>query len=444
MKGHNAQANTVDVALTIEPKEKPFGKIIYQKVTEKYFSAHAASKALQLTAGALGRVMGSIIVMPGRVDIGLNFKVFGNLCLPGYAPHVKIPAAKSGKTSSGKNVWSSGKGSAKMLFHGGKDPSESGNGKFNNRSGGNERQSERVRWEYSERAIQMVATYKKKFKRVFTTLLANPDASKFSVKDIAPKQEDFESLCRWLQQLQTYKQPLVPHTSETMCHSAVCTVEAAATKQRATSLSERKTVLVKGLLPTELYKPDVEGFANAGKGPGTDLNKPPALGDRIVNIRCPFVPLGLRGTVVSIHPSTGCVEALFDSEFIGGQDLNGLCSRGRGRLVKWSEVLSLSKPENASIAKTKERATKSSWTKANCSKNGSVDSGYQSVGQKEDNLSVLLKKAGITVERKQRVPRPCTMSPKCFILRTQLLCRCRFQLKQYPVLHREFLRHHSP
>ena len=28
--------------------------------------------------------MGSLIVMPGRVDIGLNLKVRGNLCLPGY------------------------------------------------------------------------------------------------------------------------------------------------------------------------------------------------------------------------------------------------------------------------------------------------------------------------------------------------------------------------
>lgn len=34
-----------------------------------------------------------------------------------------------------------------------------------------------------------------------------------------------------------------------------------------------------------------------------------------------------------------------DAEFIGGQDLNGLCKKGRGRLVKWSEVLSLSKVE---------------------------------------------------------------------------------------------------
>jgi 5'-3' exoribonuclease 1 len=406
VKGHNPQTNTVDVALTIEPKEKPFGKIIYQKVTEKYFSSHAASKALQLTASALGRVMGSIIVMPGRVDIGLNFKVFGNLCLPGYARPVKIPAAKSGKAAG--NVWSSGKGSAKMLFHGGKDPSEADTkGRYNNnRSGGSGGQSERVRWEYSERAIQVVATYKKKFKRVFTTLLAKPEASKFDQKDIAPKQEDFEALCRWLQQLQTYKQPLVPHTSETMCHNAVRTVEAAATKQRATSLSERKTVLVKGLLPTELYKPDVEGFANAGKGPGTDLNKPPALGDRIVNIRCPFVPLGLRGTVVSIHPSTGCVEGLFDSEFIGGQDLNGLCARGRGRLLKWSEVLSLSKPEKVAAPKPAKKAPKAAVPKAAAPKKGPATPATKKPNKKparnNDNLSMLLQKAGITVEQKMK------------------------------------------
>ena len=89
------------------------------------------------------------------------------------------------------------------------------------------------------------------------------------------------------------------------------------------SLQERKTIDISGVPVTELYKPDFEGFANSGQGPGTDLNMAPSLGDRIVNIRCTNIPPGLRGTVVAIHPSTSCVEVVMDAEFIGGQNLNG-------------------------------------------------------------------------------------------------------------------------
>jgi hypothetical protein len=34
----------------------------------------------------------------------------------------------------------------------------------------------------------------------------------------------------------------------------------------------------------------------------------PRLGDRIINLTCPGVPFGLRGTVVTIHSSTKFVE----------------------------------------------------------------------------------------------------------------------------------------
>jgi len=34
----------------------------------------------------------------------------------------------------------------------------------------------------------------------------------------------------------------------------------------------------------------------------------PKLGDRIVNLACPGVPFGFRGTVITIHHATKCVE----------------------------------------------------------------------------------------------------------------------------------------
>ena len=153
--------------------------------------------------------MGSLIVMPGRVDIGLNLKVRGNLCLPGYARPIKAPinnGANNNNNNSQSNSWNSNKESAKLLFLG----QGEGEGKSNTNSMARDG-SQRVQWEYSERAIQLVSTYKRKFKRVFTTLLAKPNESRFSKSDIAPNGEDFEKICRWLQQLISIKCHLFLH-----------------------------------------------------------------------------------------------------------------------------------------------------------------------------------------------------------------------------------------
>jgi len=65
----------------------------------------------------------------------------------------------------------------------------------------------------------------------------------------------------------------------------------------------------------------------------------PVLGDRVVNISAVGVPFGYRGTVTAIHASTGYVDVLFDSEFVGGRPLPGASSRFRGRLCQWRRLM---------------------------------------------------------------------------------------------------------
>lgn len=50
---------------------------------------------------------------------------------------------------------------------------------------------------------------------------------------------------------------------------------------------------------------------------------------RIVNMRAKGVPFGVWGTVVACHSHSGCVEVVFDEEFIGGGTLHGMCSNYR-------------------------------------------------------------------------------------------------------------------
>lgn len=46
-------------------------------------------------------------------------------------------------------------------------------------------------------------------------------------------------------------------------------------------------------------------------------------------MRAKGVPFGLWGTVVACHSHSGCVEVVFDEEFIGGGTLHGMCSNYR-------------------------------------------------------------------------------------------------------------------
>ncbi|CAN0375249.1 unnamed protein product, partial [Discosporangium mesarthrocarpum] len=59
---------------------------------------------------------------------------------------------------------------------------------------------------------------------------------------------------------------------------------------------------------------------------------------RVVNVRARGVPFGLWGSVVATHSHSGCVEVVFDEEFIGGTTLHGMCSNYRGMLVPWSTL----------------------------------------------------------------------------------------------------------
>jgi len=75
------------------------------------------------------------------------------------------------------------------------------------------------------------------------------------------------------------------------------------------------------------------------------------LGDRIVNLKVngySFAPFGAVGTVVGIlgnRQENGVlkarIEVVFDSAFIGGENLGGRCSWGRGAVVNFDDIFNL-------------------------------------------------------------------------------------------------------
>ena len=77
---------------------------------------------------------------------------------------------------------------------------------------------------------------------------------------------------------------------------------------------------------------------------GTRRVVQPVLGERVINIGGASVPFGLRGIVIALHPHSKCVEVVWETSIMGAHSLAGMCSNGRGTLLQWSKVISLTRP----------------------------------------------------------------------------------------------------
>lgn len=154
----------------------------------------------------------------------------------------------------------------------------------------------------------------------------------------------------------------MPSESSGMCKAACQAVQTASETQRTKSLQNGKVVRLKDVPMHLLFFGDFIGTANEGEyGAGTDQVVDWELGSRVVNIRSSFVPFGMRGTIIALHPTTGTVEVIFDASFIGGNTLHGICSNGRGRVVKWTDLLAV---DAANVKAPKELVKETTITRA--------------------------------------------------------------------------------
>ena len=145
----------------------------------------------------------------------------------------------------------------------------------------------------------------------------------------------------WLNNIESAKLPRIPISSEIMSREAVIALEKAA--------DVRNLALKKKGLPNEslikipgsaLYRENSTSATDVMLASDHNDNEAPELGDRVVNLCASGIPFAARGTVVGIHKATtGCVEIVMDDEFIGGTNLQGLCSNFRGKLAVWAHLM---------------------------------------------------------------------------------------------------------
>ena len=323
----------------IIPPEPPFGLAIARSVQESFLSGSDAAQVLKISPQVLGRIMGSLHVEPGRYDLGLNLRYKQDFYVIGYTRKVDVADPNQKKKDSG-NAWLVGD-SVRVCG------SRSGSGQSSD--SGDE--AGKSYWEYTPKAIRLLAAYKSQFPVLFAALAKYPNEKKIdAVQLFGPNGAKMLPKVReWLDSIETAKMPRTPTSTTAMPLTAIAAVQRAA-EVRMAALQQA------GPLKESILKLPTEALYREGSRSATDVVTPslssgaPQLGDRIVNMCANGVPFGARGTVVSVHKALhGCVEVVMDEEFIGGSNLQGFCKNFRGKLLVWSHVLKVVAADSAAL-----------------------------------------------------------------------------------------------
>ena len=331
-----ADEKTVGVKVHTLPPEIPFGLALARSVFESYISSTDAARILKIHPGIFGKITGVLMVEPGKYDLGLNLKSGEGLCVAGFTRQKKKEVHKEDK----KKAWDSGDS---VLVIGSERTVADGHG----------RPEERVVWEYTPKAIRLVNEYRQKFPQLFAALVRMPNEKKYdATKVFGPNGADWLPVIReWLNNVESAKLPRTPISTETMTKEAISAVEKAASVRNLAILKKGypKESLVK-IPGSALYRENSTSATDVILASDHNDNEAPELGDRVVNLCASGIPFGARGTVVGIHEATtGCVEVVMDEEFVGGTNLQGLCSNFRGKLCVWAHLLRITVDDSKGI-----------------------------------------------------------------------------------------------
>eukprot|EP01138_Halocafeteria_seosinensis_P005034 gb/GECG01005147.1/.p1 GENE.gb/GECG01005147.1/~~gb/GECG01005147.1/.p1 ORF type:complete len:1649 (+),score=221.87 gb/GECG01005147.1/:1-4947(+) len=319
-----------------------------QRFDDTYISAGEIANELNVSPSVIGQLTGTVKVKGANpraprnkrqddyADIGLNLKVHKDYYLPGYARLLENTSSK--QPATGNDFASVLQSAGKATF-----------------------------WGFSKKARNLLHRYKNNFPEVIKVLESQQGQSGVRISDFGGGSA-VQKVLDWLDQLEIRKKKLVPVSSSVLSEQAIKAIQVTADRMRQSRQHQEKVeyTTIHGVAPEDVFAPEHWGYAVGNIG-GADAvgnslssvksggsvqalhNGTPRLGDRVVNLTTRHVPLGLRGTVVVVHPSTQYVEVVWDSEFVGGHSLEGLCSNGRGSLSSWASVLNLTRAASSSV-----------------------------------------------------------------------------------------------
>ena len=324
----------VALSIVAPPPMPPFGQQIARTSRLQYYPSHLVAQSLELHPLVLGKVCSSVYVYPGYGDLGLKLRYSKqSMQVPEYARRV--------------DSWQDPRQKRPQQHVSDK---QGGGGGNNYDSVGDSAGS----WEYSEKAVALVAAYKKRFPYFFDMLQSNPHEYKYSATSLSKsgsaKEGDavLKEITEWLTTVGTNNLVLVPCTSQMMADRGVKAVEAESARlHQLYTAQPRQAVLLDNVSLLHLYPPTPALAWSPTESEAVEL------GDRVLSLRSDVsVPLGLRGTVVGVHAKS--VEVVWDEEFMTGNSLNGRCHHLRGQTLPLTAFVNLSKPRILQLSKKQD------------------------------------------------------------------------------------------
>lgn len=304
------------IAVNVHPGEAAAAgaaKRILAGVSTPFLPSYQCAKRLKCSPRALGAVTGSLRIKldDGSVDVGLNLKNKAHrLYVPDYARPAPNKDGSEGKGDAG--------------------------------------------WQYSQAAVRILELYRSLFPCVFAVAEQDSESATRKASEVLPELETAEAASmlyeaqKWLMSQPLAKRPLVSMDAKQASEAGIQALEAATPPPRRSP----PTLEVEGVAPPLLLPPvDPAEMTLAIAGGSFDV------GDRIVYLGpggAGSPPFGARGAVVGVHE--GVVEVLFDSPFVGADNLHGRCATDRGKVLQKDCLLNMSKPW-ASVQGSKAEAS---------------------------------------------------------------------------------------
>ena len=289
----------VGVKVKVLSPEPPFGLAIARSVQESYIGASDAAKVLKMNPEIFGKVTGCLYFNPGRYDLGLNLKYKKDFCVLGYTKRKEKMQNGNQVKRKEKKAW----GSNDTVLVVGNRRNVAENDDTDNR---------RYIWEYTPKAVRLVAAFKQEFPMRFAAISKNPRERSYEASNLSPGGvKVLPKIREWLNNVENAKLPRTPCSTNAMPFPAINAVQRTA-DVRASEIelgSKIKDANIK-IPSSALYR---EGSTAATDVLHAQDNDEPELGDRVVNLCGNGIPFGARGTVVGINDySTGYVEVVMD------------------------------------------------------------------------------------------------------------------------------------
>lgn len=193
-------------------------------------------------------------------------------------------------------------------------------------------------WEFSQKAIDLVAQYMIKFPEFIAGIQRNAQGDRYKPTDFYPEDVanlKIKEIQAWLKEIEAKSFERVPLDADQLDSDVVKLIEQDADRL-AQNPSQMLPKKLKGVPRNALLKPsDVEQRLG---------NQKFSLGDRVVYAQdSGKVPIATRGTVVGLTrtPRAVLLDVVFDASFMSGTTLGDRCSPFRGQTVPAFSVLNV-------------------------------------------------------------------------------------------------------